>query len=143
MLETVRQHTSQRHGETPDRESVRRRHCEYCLNLIDCASAMCSYTARTKASPGSPPSARAKIVASKPPASSAPLAPWATPPAGDQPIYDRLERDYYAPARDRHGTAGWHQAEQAGATLPYDQAIAYALEQSTHAVAPQANSSGD
>jgi hypothetical protein len=36
------------------------------------------------------------------------------PPAGDQPIYIRLERDYFAPARARYGCMAWHRNEQAG-----------------------------
>jgi hypothetical protein len=49
----------------------------------------------------------------------------------DEPINDRLERDYFEPARARYGSEAWRHAEQAGAALSREQAIAYALEQST------------
>ena len=51
------------------------------------------------------------------------------PQVGDQPIDDRLEREYFAPARRRYGAAAWHQHQQHGAALSYDQAINYALNQ--------------
>jgi non-specific serine/threonine protein kinase len=51
------------------------------------------------------------------------------PPTGDQPIDDRLERDYFAAARAAHGDVAWQHAQRIGATLTYDQAIAYALAQ--------------
>jgi len=46
----------------------------------------------------------------------------------DEEIYDRLERDYFAPARARYGPAAWRDAEQAGAALSYTHAMAEALE---------------
>jgi hypothetical protein len=48
--------------------------------------------------------------------------------ASDTPVFDRLERDYFGPARERYGAAAWRQAAQRGAAMPYDQAIAYALD---------------
>lgn len=60
------------------------------------------------------------------------------PPVGDQPIDDRLERDCFAPARAAYGKVSWQHAQDIGATLSYDQAIAYALEQSTELPAQQA-----
>jgi predicted ATPase/DNA-binding SARP family transcriptional activator len=51
------------------------------------------------------------------------------PPASfDKRIDDRLERDYLAAARTRYGDTAWHQAEEAGAALSFEQAITYALE---------------
>jgi hypothetical protein len=38
---------------------------------------------------------------------------------------------YLAAARTRYGATAWHVAEQAGAALPYEQPIAYALDQSS------------
>jgi predicted ATPase/DNA-binding SARP family transcriptional activator len=49
------------------------------------------------------------------------------PPAYDQPIYDRLESDFFAPARTPFGAAEWARSEEDGAALSYDQAIASAL----------------
>jgi hypothetical protein len=48
------------------------------------------------------------------------------PAADGQPIDARFEHDYFEPARARYGTAAWCQAEQTGAMLSYDDAIAYA-----------------
>ena len=45
-----------------------------------------------------------------------------------QQIYDRLERDYFAPARARCDPAAWRSDEHAGAALSYQAAIAAALE---------------
>jgi predicted ATPase/DNA-binding SARP family transcriptional activator len=60
------------------------------------------------------------------------------PPAGDQPIDDRLEQGYFAAARAAYGEVAWQHAQQLGATLSYDQAIAYALEPTTERPAQQA-----
>jgi predicted ATPase/DNA-binding SARP family transcriptional activator len=50
------------------------------------------------------------------------------PPASfDKRIDDRLERDYLAAARARYGDVAWRNAEQAGAGMSREQAIAYAL----------------
>jgi hypothetical protein len=54
------------------------------------------------------------------------------PPAGDQPIYLRLERDYFAPGRARYGPVAWRRNEQVGAELGFEEAIAYALRTSSH-----------
>jgi class 3 adenylate cyclase len=43
------------------------------------------------------------------------------PSADDRPIDERLEREYFAPARARYGSAAWRQAEAAGAALSYEQ----------------------
>lgn len=49
------------------------------------------------------------------------------PPAGDQLIDDRLERECFAHARTEYGVERWRTAEAAGWLLSYDEAIAYAL----------------
>jgi predicted ATPase/DNA-binding SARP family transcriptional activator len=49
------------------------------------------------------------------------------PTADGQPIDDRIEHDYFEPARERYGLAAWRQAEQAGAMLSPEDAIASAL----------------
>ncbi len=49
------------------------------------------------------------------------------PGEADKPIYNRLERDFYAPARCRYGESAWRQAESLGAQLSHDQAIDLAL----------------
>jgi predicted ATPase len=46
----------------------------------------------------------------------------------DQPVYDRLDRDYFTPARTACGAARWQPAQQAGAALSYEAAIRAALE---------------
>ena len=51
------------------------------------------------------------------------------PTTFDQRIDHRLERVFFASARISHGETAWDNAEQAGATLHYQQAIAYALQQ--------------
>jgi hypothetical protein len=51
-----------------------------------------------------------------------------SPAIAHQSIYDRLERDYFAPARAAFGEVAWRHAQEIGATLSYDRAIAYALE---------------
>ena len=50
------------------------------------------------------------------------------PIAGDEPIADRLERQYFAPLRTRCREDRWRKDEQIGATLTYDQAIELALQ---------------
>ena len=46
----------------------------------------------------------------------------------DQPVYDRLDRDYLTPARMAYGPAQWDHAHQLGGALSYDAAIGIALE---------------
>lgn len=53
--------------------------------------------------------------------------------ASDRAIDDRLECDYFAPARARHGTDRWRRAEASGAVLSYDEVIALALDASSSA----------
>jgi hypothetical protein len=53
------------------------------------------------------------------------------PPPDEQPIDKRLERDYFAVARARYGPDSWRRAEQIGASLSYEQAIAEALTNAT------------
>lgn len=60
------------------------------------------------------------------------------PAADDQDIADRLEHDYFAHARTRYGPAAWHRAEQAGAELSSQQAIAYAINESSPTPSTQA-----
>lgn len=50
------------------------------------------------------------------------------PGAEDRTIADRLERDFFAAARDAYGSDAWRRAETAGAALSYEQAIAAALD---------------
>jgi hypothetical protein len=50
---------------------------------------------------------------------------------------DRLERDYFAPARATCDAASWRAAQEIGAAMPYEGAIAFALEQVAHSEAPQ------
>jgi predicted ATPase len=49
------------------------------------------------------------------------------PEAEDRPIYDRLQRDYFAAARALTGDDAWQRAERAGALLSFEDAIAHAL----------------
>lgn len=49
----------------------------------------------------------------------------------DQAMYDRLEREFFAPARASYGTDAWHRAEVAGAALSYEQALADALAETS------------
>ena len=51
------------------------------------------------------------------------------PPAADQDIYDRLERDYFSTARAGCAAERWRLAETTGSLLSYDEAIAYALRE--------------
>lgn len=46
----------------------------------------------------------------------------------DRVVRDRLEETYLAPARATLGTEAWRRAVEVGATMTYDQAIAYALD---------------
>lgn len=50
------------------------------------------------------------------------------PPVSEKVIVDWLERDFFAPARGRFGDVAWRNAEQVGALLSRDDAIAYAHE---------------
>jgi hypothetical protein len=52
------------------------------------------------------------------------------PSSLDEPIDDRLSRDHFAAARKRYGAAAWERAEQIGAALTLEEAIAYALDES-------------
>jgi predicted ATPase/DNA-binding SARP family transcriptional activator len=52
------------------------------------------------------------------------------PSSFDEPIESRLSRHHFAPARKRYGASAWHRAEQAGAALSLDEAVAYAREHS-------------
>jgi predicted ATPase len=45
----------------------------------------------------------------------------------DQPVYDRLQRGYLAPARAAYGESAWRRAEDAGRKLSYEAAIHAAL----------------
>jgi predicted ATPase/DNA-binding SARP family transcriptional activator len=51
------------------------------------------------------------------------------PQVGDQPIQERIEREFFAPARTATDTIAWLAAERAGEELSYDEAIAYALDE--------------
>jgi predicted ATPase/DNA-binding SARP family transcriptional activator len=46
----------------------------------------------------------------------------------DDVIVTRLEREFFAPARQRHGDRPWQQARTAGAELPFSDAIDFALD---------------
>jgi tetratricopeptide (TPR) repeat protein len=61
------------------------------------------------------------------------------PLPGDQPVADRLDRDYVARARTAFGAARWQRAQQTGAALSYEAAIRMALEPA----ATQASPMGD
>ena len=50
------------------------------------------------------------------------------PGGPDKPIFERFERDFYAPARSRYGDSAWRRAEALGAQLPHSQAIELALD---------------
>ena len=50
------------------------------------------------------------------------------PPVSEKVIVDWLERDFFAPARERFGDVAWRNAEQVGALLCRDDAIACAHE---------------
>ena len=49
------------------------------------------------------------------------------PTTGDQPILDRLDHDYFQPARASYGNDAWSAAESAGAELTYEHALGCAL----------------
>ena len=49
----------------------------------------------------------------------------------DRPILDRLERDYFAPARAHLGATTWRQAQEQGAAMSYERATEYAIRQPT------------
>jgi hypothetical protein len=59
------------------------------------------------------------------------------PPADAHTIDDRLERDYFAPARASYGIHTWQAEEQAGAKLSYHQAIACAIAKPPAASPPK------
>jgi hypothetical protein len=50
----------------------------------------------------------------------------------DKHIDDRLEREYFNPAQARYGLSEWRHAEEVGASLSLEQAIALALEPTTN-----------
>jgi hypothetical protein len=52
------------------------------------------------------------------------------PQPQDVVIDERLEHEYFAPARATYGSAAWRKAERAGARLTYEQAIDLALNRS-------------
>jgi tetratricopeptide (TPR) repeat protein len=45
----------------------------------------------------------------------------------DRPILDRLERDYFAPARAQLGATAWRHAQEQGAAMSYADAIQFAI----------------
>jgi hypothetical protein len=53
------------------------------------------------------------------------------PQRQDEVIDERLEREYFAPARAAFGIAAWRQAERSGARLTYEEAIDLALHRSS------------
>jgi predicted ATPase len=53
------------------------------------------------------------------------------PTAEAAPIDDRIERNYFEAARARFGTVAWRRLERAGACLPFEEAVAYALANSS------------
>jgi hypothetical protein len=57
------------------------------------------------------------------------------PPVFDQPIHDRLEREFYAPAKAHYGAQAWSQAERAGAALSSPKARRLAPSRGTAAQA--------
>jgi predicted ATPase/DNA-binding SARP family transcriptional activator len=57
----------------------------------------------------------------------------------DKRIDERLDREYLAAARARYGDPEWRRAEQAGAALSLEQAIALALEQPCEPSTPPAD----
>jgi tetratricopeptide (TPR) repeat protein len=59
------------------------------------------------------------------------------PPAGDHVIDDRLERDCFAHARADYGESAWRTAETAGGLLPFDDALAYALDHDANPVSTE------
>jgi predicted ATPase/DNA-binding SARP family transcriptional activator len=48
-------------------------------------------------------------------------------PIGDADVIAQLERDFFAPVRERHGDRQWHEAQTAGAELTFTDAIDFAL----------------
>jgi predicted ATPase/DNA-binding SARP family transcriptional activator len=64
------------------------------------------------------------------------------PPADAHTIDDRLEREYFAPARASYGIHAWQAEEQAGASLSYQQAIACAIAKPPAAASPKHDSLG-
>jgi hypothetical protein len=48
-------------------------------------------------------------------------------PMADADVLTQLERDFFAPARQRYGDRPWHQAQVAGADLNFDDAMDLAL----------------
>ena len=57
----------------------------------------------------------------------------------DRPILDRLERDYFAPARAHLGATTWRQAQEQGAAMSYEEAIEYATR---HPMLPDRSPAG-
>ena len=54
----------------------------------------------------------------------------------DRVLEERLERDFFAPARARHGEEAWRRSEELGRMLPHDQALVYARETAGHTTSP-------
>jgi hypothetical protein len=52
---------------------------------------------------------------------------YPSPDLANQAIFERLERDYFAAARARLGSAAWSESARAGGELSSEQAISYAL----------------
>ena len=50
------------------------------------------------------------------------------PRPGQHAAADRLERDFFAPARDRYGHDAWRRAERRGGAMSRDDALSYARE---------------
>ena len=48
----------------------------------------------------------------------------------EDPLETRLHREFFEPARTRHGAHAWDAAARDGGTLSFDNAIAYALQES-------------
>ena len=46
----------------------------------------------------------------------------------EERLYDRLDRRFLAPARERLGAAAWNAGRAAGQAMPAEAAVAYALD---------------
>jgi predicted ATPase/DNA-binding SARP family transcriptional activator len=51
------------------------------------------------------------------------------PDPSDRAIYDRLEADYFAPARANYGDQAWSDSERTGEALSYAEALNYAINE--------------
>jgi hypothetical protein len=54
-------------------------------------------------------------------------AAMALGPIGDHDVVTQLEERFFTPARSRHGERRWAEAQQAGASLSFEEAIVFAL----------------